>query len=175
MTFKMSVEHEVSLGEAMAAADAIERAVGEICNGQRKAGSIPTQELCALVQFVRDEAARRASGAAAAARAAMAEVVSESGGLTHEEKIRRVLRPGDTVTHTRCMGCVEEHVFTEYGAGKAVRWLCGSPTKDTIRLGGPTYEAADIAFCNVTHINRVPVDVCEYAAEFADRLKAPAG
>lgn len=58
MTFKMTVEHEVTLEEASAAADEIERAVGEICNGKRKAGSIPMQEMCSLVQFVRDAAKR---------------------------------------------------------------------------------------------------------------------
>lgn len=92
--------------------------------------------------------------------------------LSHEEKIRRVLREGDTITHTRCMGYVEEHIFTKYDEGPTRRWLCGKPTKDTVRLGGPKYEADDIAFSNVTHINRVPVDVCEYAVQFADRIEA---
>lgn len=58
MAFKMTVEHEVTLEEAMTSADEIERAVGEICNGMRKAGSIPMQEMCSLVQFVRDTAKR---------------------------------------------------------------------------------------------------------------------
>ena len=60
MEFKMTVEHEVTLEEAMTSADTIEHAVGEICNGKRKAGSIPMQEMCSLIQFVRDEAKRRA-------------------------------------------------------------------------------------------------------------------
>ncbi len=59
--FKLGVEHDVPLEEAMAAADTIELAVGEICNGKRKAGSIPMQEMASLIQFVRDEAARRAT------------------------------------------------------------------------------------------------------------------
>lgn len=54
MTFKMAVEHEVTVEEANAASDKIERAVGEICNGKRKPGSIPMQEMCLLVQFARD-------------------------------------------------------------------------------------------------------------------------
>ncbi len=54
MMFKMTVEHEVTLEEANAAADEVERALGEICNGRRKPGSIPMQEMCSLVQFVRD-------------------------------------------------------------------------------------------------------------------------
>lgn len=95
---------------------------------------------------------------------------NQLGGLAHETKIRRILRVGDTITHTRCMGCIEEHIFTRYGEGRTSRWLCGKPTRDTIRLGGTKHEADDIAFSNVTHINRIPVDVCEYAAEFADRL-----
>lgn len=61
MTFKMTVKHEVTLEEATSAADEIERAVGEICNGKRKPGSIPMQEMCSLVQFVRDSA-KRANG-----------------------------------------------------------------------------------------------------------------
>lgn len=88
----------------------------------------------------------------------------------HESKIRRVLREGDTITHTRCMGCIEEHFFTRYGEGKKTTWMCGKPTRDTIRLGGSKREADDIAFSSVTHINRVPVDACEFAVEFADRL-----
>ncbi len=60
MDFKMAVEHEITIDEATAAADEIERAVGEICNGKRKAGKIPLQEMCTLVQFARDEAKRRA-------------------------------------------------------------------------------------------------------------------
>lgn len=85
----------------------------------------------------------------------------------YEIKIRRILRRGDTITHTRCMGCVEEHVFTKYGE----RWLCGKPTRDTVRLGGSKHDADDISFNNVTHINRIPIDVCEFAVEFQDRLK----
>lgn len=60
MAFKMAVEHEVTIEEATTAANEIERAFGDICNGKRKAGSIPMQELCTLVQFARDEAKRRA-------------------------------------------------------------------------------------------------------------------
>lgn len=95
--------------------------------------------------------------------------IAANGKAEHEAKIRQLLRRGDTITHTRCMGCVEEHIFTHYGR----HWLCGSPTRDTIRLGGPKYDADDIAFVNVTHINRVPVDVCEFAAEFQDRIAQP--
>lgn len=61
MAFKMTVEHEVTLEEATAAADEVERAVGEICNGKRRAGSIPMQELCSLVQFARDTATKAAN------------------------------------------------------------------------------------------------------------------
>lgn len=91
----------------------------------------------------------------------------------HEANIRRVLRAGDTITHTRCMGCIEEHIFTHYGEGKTTCWLYGKPTRDTIRLGGSNYVADDISFSSVTHINRIPVDVCIFAVEFRDRLTAP--
>lgn len=102
---------------------------------------------------------------------------SDPRGLTaprcdsaRELKIRQFLREGDTITHTRCMGYVEEHIFTGYGEGKTSQWLRGRPTRDTTRLGGSKYEIDDISFANVTHINRVPIEVCEYAVEFADRL-----
>ncbi|MDP9412686.1 MAG: hypothetical protein M3Q08_01035 [Pseudomonadota bacterium] len=67
------------------------------------------------------------------------------------------LEEGVTLTHTRCMGLVEEHIFT----GMNGRWLCGFPTSDTLRLSATgNYDGAanDIAPANVTHINRVPVE-----------------
>lgn len=42
----------------MTSADEVERAIGEIGKGKRKAGSIPMQKMCSLVQFVRDLAKR---------------------------------------------------------------------------------------------------------------------
>lgn len=89
----------------------------------------------------------------------------------HEETIRKILRAGDTITHIRCMGTFEEHVFTKYETRATHAWLCGKPTKDTVRFGGSKYEANDISFFNVTHINRVPVGVCEFAVEFRSRLE----
>lgn len=85
---------------------------------------------------------------------------------THEATLRKILRPGDTITHTRCMGCLEEHIYT----GNDGQCLCGRPTRDTIRLGGPNREVNDIVPGNVTHINRIPVEVCEFAVEFQDRV-----
>lgn len=87
----------------------------------------------------------------------------------YEKTVRKFLRVGDTITHSRCMGCLEEHIYT----GDEGRWLCGTPTKDTIRLGGSRYAVNDIAPCNVSHINRTPVDVCEFAMEFQDRATSP--
>jgi hypothetical protein len=68
------------------------------------------------------------------------------------------LRPGVVLTHTRCMGCIEEHVYT----GVDGIWLCGYPTRDTFAMdGGEGRRKAntvnDIAPSNVTHINRIPV------------------
>lgn len=40
--------------EALAAADQLEQAIGEICNGQRRAGNVPMEPMAVLVQFVRD-------------------------------------------------------------------------------------------------------------------------
>lgn len=78
----------------------------------------------------------------------------------HEAMVRRLVKHGDTLTHTRCMGCVEEHIYT----GDDGHWLCGKPTKDTVRLGGSKYEANNISPRNVTHINRVPVEAVEFLA-----------
>ncbi len=79
----------------------------------------------------------------------------------HEATVRRLVKLGDTLTHTRCMGCVEEHIYT----GDDGRWLCGKPTRDTVRLGGSKHEINDISPCNVTHINRVPVEAVEFLAQ----------
>jgi hypothetical protein len=69
------------------------------------------------------------------------------------------LKVGDVLTHTRCMGSIEEHVFT----GRDGIWLCGRPTLDTRKLGGLQGGAKanavnDISPGNVTHLNRVPLE-----------------
>ena len=79
----------------------------------------------------------------------------------HIERVLRLARPGDILTHTRCMGLVEEHRFTGFDGP----WMCGRATTDTARLAVLGSERAhgargwtnDIAPANVTHINRVPV------------------
>jgi hypothetical protein len=83
-----------------------------------------------------------------------------------EEFLRGFLREGDTLTHTRCCGTFEEHVFTGFSG----RWICGVPTKDTKRLGGSEFAANDIFPSNVTHINRTPVDICIHDVQFKDRI-----
>lgn len=40
--------------EALAAADQLEQAIGEICNGLRRAGNVPMEPMAVLVQFARD-------------------------------------------------------------------------------------------------------------------------
>lgn len=86
----------------------------------------------------------------------------------HEAIIEAHLKPGDTITHTRCMGCVEEHIYLGKDVGP---WLRGKPTRDTIRLGGSRYEADDIHPRNVTHINRTPVDVVPMVVPVAERRR----
>jgi hypothetical protein len=81
------------------------------------------------------------------------------------ERIVSLIREGDVITHTRCMGCVEEHVFTRMNG----RWLCGIPTRDTkiiSRMSGKrkNNEVNDISTKCITHINRVPVDCVEFLA-----------
>lgn len=97
----------------------------------------------------------------------------DTDALAHEALVRKYLREGDTLTHTRCLGCLEEHIFVGYAHAHERTWLRGIPTKDTIRLGGSREPADDIAIRNVTHINRVPVAVCEFAVEFAARASSP--
>ena len=57
--FKLSIGHEVSVEEALVAADKVELEVGEISNAKRSPGDISIHCICLLVQFVRDDAARR--------------------------------------------------------------------------------------------------------------------
>lgn len=80
------------------------------------------------------------------------------------------LRAGDTITHERCMGIIEEHIFD----GRDGAWLCGRPTHDTRRLARLVDEvierrATDISPGNVTHINRVPVEAVPMLAEIRAR------
>ena len=46
--------------KALAAADQLEREVGEVLAGERKAGKISVEAICTLVQFARDVAKQTA-------------------------------------------------------------------------------------------------------------------
>lgn len=79
---------------------------------------------------------------------------------THVAAVRRLVKRGDVLTHTRCLGLIEEHIFEVFDG----EWLCGWPTADTKRLEGRSPRsrgvyANDISPANVTHINRTPIDV----------------
>lgn len=85
----------------------------------------------------------------------------------HVDLVRKHLKRGDLITHTRCMGLLEEHIFAETRG----HWLCGTATPDTRRMArmegkvhGATGFADDISPLNVTHINRVPVDALDFIA-----------
>lgn len=56
MTFKASADN-VTLAKAEQAADELEKVLGEIANGKRKADRIPVQEIVTLIQFARNVAA----------------------------------------------------------------------------------------------------------------------
>lgn len=89
--------------------------------------------------------------------------------------IKTYLKAGDVITHTRCMGCVEEHVFTGYD-GIA---LCGFPTRDTMRIEkkegrARDFQTNDIHPNNLTHINRVPINVIPLLAENQNTDATPA-
>lgn len=71
------------------------------------------------------------------------------------ERLLPYLKPGVIITHTRCLGVIEEHFFTGFD-GLA---LCGKATPDSIALGASSCGIAnDISPRNVTHINRFPVE-----------------
>lgn len=70
------------------------------------------------------------------------------------------LKPGVILTHTRCMGVIEEHFYT----GDDGLALCGMATPDTIAMGGSSCGPTnDISPESVTHINRIPVDALDIA------------
>ena len=49
--FKLTCEHDVSTQEAQAAADELEKVIGEIIHGKRKPGNIPMEPMTVLVQY----------------------------------------------------------------------------------------------------------------------------
>jgi hypothetical protein len=94
---------------------------------------------------------------------------------SRDDRIAMVLKHlklGDIITHTRCMGLVEEHKATDidFAANKA---LHGRATYDTSRMHhlhgsrghGDQGETQDIHPANVTHINRIPVGMLDLLAD----------
>jgi len=79
--------------------------------------------------------------------------------LEHIELVKKYCKVGDTVTHTRCGGAIEEHIVTGWDG----KWIAGRPTRDTLRIERQWYgeadrgHANDIAPINVLYINREPV------------------
>lgn len=86
----------------------------------------------------------------------------------HIDIVNRLLQVGDFVTHTRCMGLLEEHIVT----GREGEWICGNATSNTAWMArhfkktghGATGWTNNISPLNVTHINRVPVECVELLA-----------
>lgn len=83
------------------------------------------------------------------------------------ELLQRHLKPGDLVTHTRCMGILSEHVFAEWiwsskvkdPSGYRLSWLRGRATSQSMKYSHESWRMADdISPFNVIHINRIPVD-----------------
>lgn len=73
--------------------------------------------------------------------------------------LKKHLKPGDLITHVRCMGYMEEHRFIRWYNDT---WICGKPTSDTVRCGGSRIIADDISPRNVTHVNREPVENLDF-------------
>ncbi|NUU41393.1 hypothetical protein [Tardiphaga robiniae] len=90
--------------------------------------------------------------------------------------IDQYVRPGDTLTFTRCMGSLAEAVFTR----RFGHWLYGTPTFDTVNHDQLEYdedehcypEFTDISPLNVTHINRDAVDAIPTLVEIDPKWKA---
>ena len=79
--------------------------------------------------------------------------------IKHCELIRSILKSGDLITHTICMGELQEHIFIKWDD----QWICGKPTKLTKKYG--TYVPKfvnDIHPLNVTHINRQSPECIEF-------------
>lgn len=72
--------------------------------------------------------------------------------------LKEILKPGDLITHTRCMGILAEHVFTRWDG----YWICGTATSETVRCGGSKGESVDISPVSITHVNRVPIDCLDF-------------
>ena len=71
--------------------------------------------------------------------------------LKHITDVRMNVKKGDLITHTRCMGELQEHIFIEFRG----KWMYGKPTKLTKKHGTcVSIYADDIHPLNVTHINR---------------------
>jgi len=83
------------------------------------------------------------------------------------EQLNCLVKEGDVLTHTRCMGYLEEHSFCGWDG----LWIVGIPTKDTMKHGkleGKDTDnlVNDISPGHVSHINRIPVDSAEFLASF---------
>lgn len=68
--------------------------------------------------------------------------------------LKKILKKTDLITHTRCLGKVEEHYFD----GFENNFICGKATKETKKYDG-SKKVNDIHINNVTHINRLPIDI----------------
>jgi hypothetical protein len=74
-------------------------------------------------------------------------------------KLKSILKKGDLITHTVCMGELQEHIFTGFDG----QWICGKPTKLTKKYGTCVSKFAnDIHPENVTHVNRIPPECIEF-------------
>lgn len=98
----------------------------------------------------------------------MTQPITKAERIAAAEAILRAhLQKGNLLTHTRCMGCIEEHIYTQRDG----IFLCGTPTKDTVKFGGSNFPINDIHPLNVTHINRVPIEVVPMLADIKKKAK----
>lgn len=53
LPFKLHVDHNVALWEAVASANTVERQIGDIADGIKKPGQIGIEEIAKMVAFIR--------------------------------------------------------------------------------------------------------------------------
>lgn len=109
-------------------------------------------------------------------RADIAQTDTQLKRFRHNRRVLDAhLKVGDVLTHRRCLGILEEHVYT----ARDGRWLCGTPTSDTCAISGideadRALPVRDISPLNVTHLNRVPLESLTLLAQLRSARAATA-
>ncbi|HPS30816.1 MAG TPA: hypothetical protein PLZ43_11210 [bacterium] len=82
------------------------------------------------------------------------------GDMEHIEEVKKILAPGDLITHKCCGDSIQEHYFIEFDGA----YIVGKPTKETLKYS--TDFGEPIHPLNVTHINREKVECIKFLDNF---------